>query len=267
MKEINKDSIKGVCSSICYAYKIKPPKKSNRKNKDLCKSIDLFFNKEKVDRVVMYNPDAIAEWIYFKYANLFKDLKEEIDIEIPLQTVMPSVTPVCFASMYTGVDPKTHGIFEYKKPILQIETLFDVLIKNNLKPVIIAEKNSSIAMIFLNRNMDYFIYDTIEEVNRKAIELIKEDKYDFYCIYNGNYDDEMHKHSPEGKEAIDALIENINTFDLINNTIKENWNHNTLLGFAMDHGCHYIDNNMGSHGLYTKEDINIRHLYKFYKKK
>ena len=45
--------------------------------------------------------------------------------------------------------------------------------------------------------------------------------------------------------------------------IAEHWGkHNTLMGFAMDHGCHEIDGNCGSHGLDTDEDLNITHFYK-----
>lgn len=36
--------------------------------------------------------------------------------------------------------------------------------------------------------MDYYIYDTVEEVNAKVVELIIEDKYNFLVIYNKNYD-------------------------------------------------------------------------------
>ena len=50
-------------------------------------------------------------------------------------------------------------------------------------------------------------------------------------------------------------------------TIEKHWkSHNTLLGFAMDHGCHEIDGNCGSHGLDMEEDLNIVHLYRAIKK-
>ena len=35
----------------------------------------------------------------------------------------------------------------------------------------------------------------------------------------------------------------------------------------MDHGCHEIDGDHGTHGLDMEEDLNIVHLYKGYKKK
>ena len=49
--------------------------------------------------------------------------------------------------------------------------------------------------------------------------------------------------------------------------IRKYWKgHNTLVGFAMDHGCHEIDGGCGSHGLDMEEDLNIVHLYKAYPK-
>ena len=45
-------------------------------------------------------------------------------------------------------------------------------------------------------------------------------------------------------------------------TIQEHWSgHETLLGFAPDHGCHEIDGGLGSHGLDMPEDLNIMHFY------
>ena len=55
---------------------------------------------------------------------------------------------------------------------------------------------------------------------------------------------------------------NIATFDRFGQAIDECWRgHDTLLGFAMDHGCHEIDDGCGSHGLDMPEDLNILHLY------
>ena len=56
------------------------------------------------------------------------------DLTLPLQTVMPSVTPVCFATMYTGAQPEVHGIQSYTKPVVKTDSVFDVLIRNGKKP-------------------------------------------------------------------------------------------------------------------------------------
>ena len=206
--------------------------------------------------------------IYRKHQYLIKEVTDITDIEIPFCTVMPSVTPVCFATMYTGAEPEVHGILAYEKPVIKIDSLFDTLIRVNKKCAIVSTSNDSMSKIFLEREMDYFIYDTVEEVNAKSAELIIEDNYDFIAVYNRNYDTVMHKYGPESIEALAELRSNAKEFAMFDVLIRKYWQkHNTLVGFAMDHGCHEIDGGCGSHGLNMPEDLNIVHFYKAYPKK
>lgn len=215
-----------------------------------------------VDRVIIYNPDAVALWVWQKYTEKFTSAMVCSDLAMPMLSVMPSVTPVCFASMYTGVMPDVHGIKRYEKPVLTTETLFDRFIKAGKKAAIVSTTNDSISVIFLEREMDYFIYDTPEEVNKKALEIIDEDKYDLVVIYNGDYDGTMHKFGPESAEALARLDKNIAFYsemvDKINTRLADK---NVFYGFCPDHGCHEIDGGCGSHGLDMEEDMNVIHFY------
>ena len=101
----NPNSLDTICATLAYAMGIEPPKHAAEKNADLAEYIDKIFDGGKADRVFMYNPDAVAQWVYEKYAPLCKAAKNHADIEVPLATVMPSVTPVCFGTMYTGAQP------------------------------------------------------------------------------------------------------------------------------------------------------------------
>ena len=75
----------------------------------------------------------------------------------------------------------------------------------------------------------------------------------------------MHRYGTESVEALGELRANSEAFAMFSALIKRFWKqHNTLVGFAMDHGCHDIDGGCGSHGLDMEEDINIVHLYKAY---
>lgn len=122
--------------------------------------------------------------------------------------------------------------------------------------------------IFLERNMDYYLLDNLNQVNAKAVELMIKNEHDAYIVYNGNYDSVMHKTGPESHEALEELSANCRAFAMFSEIIKEHWQgYNTLAGFAMDHGCHEIDGDCGSHGLDMAEDINICHLYKAYSTK
>ncbi|MBQ8369369.1 MAG: alkaline phosphatase family protein [Clostridia bacterium] len=262
---LNTNSLDGICAALAYALGVDIPKEAAPANEELIRFLDEKFGGRKADRVVMYNPDAVAQWIYEKYPEFCRKAKVCADIEIPLRTVMPSVTPVCFGTMYTGAQPEVHGIRKYEKPVIRIDTLFDSLIRAGKKPALITYGKCSLSRIYLERDMDYFHYETgdIEEVNAKAAELILRDEHDFILIYNGNYDSVMHKHGPESPEALAELRLNAQIYSVISHLIENNWtNHRTLLGFAMDHGCHEIDGGAGSHGLDMEEDLNIVHLYR-----
>lgn len=218
------------------------------------------------DRVFIYNPDAVALWIFQKYTKLFEPAMLRTQLQLPVLSVMPSVTPVCFASMYSGVMPSVHGIMRYEKPVLKIMTVFDVLSAAGKRCAIVSTEGDSISKIFLERSIDYYIYSTVDECNEKAMQLIDADEYDFITLYNGNYDSEMHRWSPEGDQSMAALKDNIEAFSAIYDAIKEKWSgHRTLLGFCPDHGCHEIDGGLGSHGLDMQEDMNIIHMFSFIK--
>ena len=257
-EEYNKNSMDTLCAALAAAMNIPAPAQAAAPNGDLMAYLD----GRKADRLFMYNPDAIGEWIWRKYPQLFKEVTALCETEVPLRTVMPSVTPVCFGTMYTGAQPEVHGIRRYEKPVIRIDTLFDAMIRAGKKCAILGDQTCSMGKIFLERDMDYYIFETLPEINAKAAELILEDRYDFIAVYNGNYDARMHKTGPESTEALAEARINSHIFAMFHSLIKEHWKaHRTLLGFAMDHGCHEIDENCGAHGLDMPEDLNIVHSY------
>ena len=254
-------SLDTLCAALAYAMKIDAPECSADANHELVDFIDENFGERGVERIFMYNPDAIGEWVYKKYPHLLKEAVANTDIAVNFETVMPSVTPVCFGTMYTGAQPAVHGIRTYAKPVIKIDSLFDAMIRSGKKCAIVAESGCSMAEVFLEREMDYYIYDTIPEVNARACQLIFEDEYDLICVYNGNYDSVMHKTGPESVDALSEMRANSHAFATFCNLIKSTWKHDALIGFAMDHGCHEIDGNCGSHGLDMDEDLHIVHMY------
>lgn len=265
---LNQNSLDTVCAALTYALGVEAPAHAAAPNADLVAYIDKVFSGEKADRIFMYNPDAIAQWIYEKYETLCPEVRNDGEVEIPLCTVMPSVTPVCFGTMYTGAQPAVHGIQKYEKPVIKIDTIFDALIRAGKKPAIIASgPKCSMSNIYLERDMDYFICSSVDESLAVASELIIRDEHDLIVLYQGNYDAKMHKFGPEGIEALSELRANSHAFAQVSTLIRRHWGkHNTLVGFAMDHGCHEIDGGCGSHGLDMEEDLNIVHLYKGYKR-
>ena len=73
-------------------------------------------------RVLIYNPDAVGMWLFQKYTNWYAPVLRHTQLGVPVCTVLPSVTPVCFGTMYTGVEPAVHGIQKYEKHLLQQES-------------------------------------------------------------------------------------------------------------------------------------------------
>lgn len=254
--------ITSAAASVCEIMGVECGPKFEKSNPVVTALAEKKFKGGKADRAVLYNPDAVALWLYQRYTDKFTDALLQSDIALPMLSVMPSVTPVCFGSMYTGAMPEVHGIRKYVKPVLKIETVFDMLIKAGKKPAIVSTEGDSISKIFLEREMDYFIYDTIEEVNQKALSLIDEDIYDLIVIYNGNYDGTMHREGTKSPEALAALEQNLAFYTELIKKIRNQWkNHNVFYGFMPDHGCHDVDSGSGSHGLDMEEDMNIIHLY------
>jgi len=258
MELINTLSITGVAGSICSALNVPAPKNAEAP----FKAVQQLCEGKNVDRVLIYNPDAVALWLYQKYNEMFLPVQKHVSVTLPIHAVMPSVTPVCFGSMYTGAMPAVHGIQKYEKPVITIDTIFDALLRAGKRPAIVSTAKDSLSCIFLEREMDYYIYPTVDEVNAKALELVEEDKYDFILVYNGNYDSTMHRNGPEAEASLGALQANAAMFDKLAEAVKRCWkNHTTLIGFCPDHGCHEIDGDLGSHGLEMPEDMNIPHFY------
>ena len=145
--------------------------------------------------------------------------------------MFPPVTPVCFASMYSGLEPQHHGIMKYEKPVLKVNTVYD---DHNL-------------------------------CNLKAMELIEQDRHDMIVLYNGNYDWAIHRFRPEGKRSLKELRANIDTCCKLCDAILKHWKiRNTALFFSPDHGCHNSILPPGNHGKDIPEDMNIRHFCSFF---
>ena len=216
------------------------------------------------DRVFLYHPDAVASWVYENHISIFRPLTSRAGLSCDMLAMQPPVTPVCFASMYTGKEPSEHGIKEYRKPVLKVNTVFDDLAAAGLKVAVVCTSGDSVAEIFKERAIDYYIYDKMEHCNMKALELIEEDRHDMIVLYNGNYDEAMHQKGPESRQALQALRENVGTFCQIHDAVQKHWtSHNTVLGFVTDHGCHKKLFGRGDHGKNIPEDRNIKHFYSF----
>ena len=269
----NEISLDTICASLAYALGINPPAEAAPAAQPLVDYIDQKLQGKKCDRVFMYNPDAIGQWIYEKHPYFTEEVVANTELELPLRSVIPPKTPVCFGTMYTGAQPEVHGIQEYTKPVIKIDTLFDAAIRAGKKCVIVADPACSLAHIYNEREMDYIYVKGADAVCAAAMQVIMEDKHDIVIVYNGNFDYRSHRTGPEAPEALAEIKFNSRMFDVFQTMLKNHWKkHDTLMGFAMDHGNHEVEpfyrkENLiyrGTHGDNIPEDMNIVHRYQIF---
>ena len=214
------------------------------------------------DRVVLYHADAVGMYIWQKYTSLFAPVYQHTSLAIPYISTVESVTPVAHASMYTGLDPKDHGIETYVRPQLTCSTLFDELIKAGKKVCIVAQADSTFLHIFAGRELDYFEGKNAVEVQELSLKAIESGKYDVISIHTFDYDNAAHAFGPESKQALNAISLEAEGFDRIARLLKEtNDGHRTLLTYSPDHGQHLTAGGNGAHGSKLLEDMNIVHFW------
>ena len=199
------NGITSVAASLARLMGFSPPHGAGEPNLALERYARAALGGRPVQRALLYHPDGIAHYLFARHTDAFLPVLEAAPLALPMQSVYPPVTPVCFASMYTGLPPEGHGICSYAKPILRVDTLFDAALRAGVRPAIVSTSGSTLSKIFLDRPMDYYILDSVDEVNARAEQLLREDEHDLLLVYNGNYDAAMHRYAPESPEALRAL--------------------------------------------------------------
>lgn len=221
---------------------------------------------DSVKKVLIYAPDALGVHLHKRFKSSFEKVKSIASIGVEVQSVSPSITPVCFATMFTGVPPKIHGIRKYEKPVIKTITLFDRAISAGKKVAIVAIAGSSIDIIFRERKIDYFSEEYDPQVTNRTVELIKANEHDLILTYHQEYDDMLHQTEPFSSEAIQAMNNHISSFEILSDAFNRFWRqHDRLIVFAPDHGAHLdTKTGKGNHGLDIPEDMELIHYYGVY---
>ncbi len=270
MKAYNRNSLTRFAATICKVMGIEAPACAEPPLDWVCDTLDDLC-KDGFDRVLIHNPDAVGMWLYQAYPDAFEPVLKHTQLTIPFKSPMPSVTPVCFGTMYTGAEPAVHGIQEYAKPVIQIDTFFDAVLRAGKKVAMIATEKCSLSNIFLGRDIHFYHCETEGEVVEKAQNLIADDEYDVICVYTFRFDSRNHGLGPDARDTINALYRQGQFFDMLVSAVKRNWKqHNTLVTFSPDHGVHKVEpygselNTKGKpvrghHGSDRTQDLNILH--------
>ena len=250
--------------TVCSLMGVQPPRGSTAEPiAELLEEGRKALGGEPAEKALLYAPDAIGEWLYQMHREEFKGVLGAAPIEVPVLSMTPSSTPVCYGSMFTGLKPEGHGIMKYEKPVLECDTMFDALARAGKSVAIVAVKDSSIDLIFRRRPIDYYTEEDDPEVEERVLRLLREDDYDLILAYNQGYDDAMHGSTPTSPEAMEAFRGHLRTFERLAEAFNErHGDSNRLLAFLPDHGTH-VDpvSGKGSHGTDRLEDMEVRHFW------
>lgn len=222
------------------------------------------FRGGKAEKVFVYAADAVGIHLMEHYPELAAPLRRIMDLEVPSLAVMPSVTPVCFGTIFSGVCPEIHGIRQYEKKILRCETLFDVFPRAGKHTAILSGNNCSIDTIFRLRPVDYFSFDEDLSASYEfAARCLPWEHYDIVVIYDGRYDMYMHAYGVDSAEALNAFTTGIERFSKLMSLASDAWrDFNRVAVYCSDHGAHDHLPNRGTHGSDCREDLVVHHFYR-----
>lgn len=218
-----------------------------------------------VERCLVYCPDALGRVAVRTYPDAFARVRALAPLSVDLRSVLPTVTPVCFASMFTGASPATHGIRRYEKPPLPAITLFDALVAGGRRVAIVPVAGSSIDTIFRGRPVEYHTEPYDPEVTDRALRVLRAEGPEVVVVYHQEYDDVMHRTEPNAPEAVEALHRHVAGFERLADAAERAWSgFDRAVLFAPDHGVHLNpETGHGTHGSDLPEDLEVTHFYRF----
>ena len=220
-------------------------------------------NGGKIEKMLIFAPDAVGIQLWEKYPEEQQKVESLAPIRIPVKSVMPSVTPVNFGSMYSGALPEVHGIREYAKPVLTCETLFNVFPEAGKKTAICAVNSCSIDTIFRKRPVTYISTRSDADALKFSEDLLNNYDYDFILCYATDYDSVMHHTTPFDPAAITAFKTDVASFQTLVALTDKVWKgYNRLIVWTPDHGSHLNPTTQhGTHGSDMPEDTLVYHFY------
>ena len=220
----------------------------------------------KIEKMLIFCPDAIGEVHRDHCPEIFDPLDACADLRLRGTTAMLSVTPICFATIFSGASPIVHGIRNFEYTVLRVETLFDVLAEAGRNVALVVRDEQSLDHLFRKRKLDYYGFRTDEEVERTTIRLVKEGYYDVIVSYMSDFDHYGHHTDVFSPECIRELNTAVRRFRDYAELIDKYWaKYNRLLTFTPDHGQHRVCDAKGYHGTHrddVPEDMVINHFFR-----
>jgi len=173
---------------------------------------------------------------------------------VVLRSVMPSITPVNFATMVSGCDLEGHGV-RSKELDFGCETLFEVLAEAGRVGAGCGRPGYTGSELLarcaqINGTSELPDDAAIEEV---VLRIAREVRPDFVIAQIGGTDDHFHRFGPRGEGARPKVRE---TDDRLKRMCADLSGHGYAIIMLADHGQHETGDpaHMGSHGTDSDED-------------
>jgi predicted AlkP superfamily pyrophosphatase or phosphodiesterase len=172
-----------------------------------------------------------------------------------IDSMMPTITPVNFATMLTGASPANHGITNREQP-LALETVFHALRGEGMTSATAARAMSSLG-ILISPHADrpgIAASNTDDEVTRIALKAL-EGEASLLWVQLLDVDDAGHAHGPLSQEGYDAASRaDSNLRKILGSAHRGGYSAIVLA----DHGQHTVEKEgrvQGTHGTDMPQDI------------
>ena len=225
-----------------------------------------------VTRAAIFHADAVPAYVIRRHPALFAPVRRMSRLEVPFRAVMPSITPVCFAAMYSGAYPDRNGVPRYLPPVLtseciqpriRCETVIEALVRAGRRVAVITCSNGCIASMLYGRGAEMRIIDGDDDAAmfESAMDALRADTFDVVFLYQLSYDYTMHRYGPESPEALDVLRTLGERYERFAGAAVGAWRGERVLTvFNADHGAHRVENvpdHKGAHGEDIPEDMEM----------
>jgi predicted AlkP superfamily pyrophosphatase or phosphodiesterase len=208
-------------------------------------------------RVAVIVPDGLGLYAWDLWQHEMPFLKAlHAEHSLTLSSVMPSITPVNFATMVTGTDGTGHGVGSFQDDFA-CQTLFDVVREAGGKSAGIGLAGYTGSEL-LGRSAD--IWGKVEggtddDIAATILDIADGPKPEFLIAQLGRVDDVFHQHGPSSPSVVPMLRDtDLRLMRLVS--------HLAGLGYGIlvlaDHGHHDVDEPSlglkGTHGTDSPED-------------
>jgi len=246
--------MRSVAPTVCGILGIKPPRFSE--TPPLLEAVESMGSVERL-AVVVIDAMGVSTWAATSLETPTLNAMANRRL-LHIRSMMPTITPVNFATMLTGVSPSTHTIRNRTEP-LGLETVFDVLREEGLTSATAARALSSLGILISPHADEPGIAEsnTDDEVKEIALRAL-ERNVDLLWVQLLDVDDAGHGHGPLSSQGAAAVHRADGHLREIAVGARRNGYGLVVLA---DHGQHTVigegGREEGTHGTPMDEDVYV----------